>query len=162
MKLNLGCGDDIRLQDTMNIDILPNPNAPPQLYRQGDVTSLDWICAPGQADEIMANNVLPCLSYEIIDSVLEHWVSRLKKGGILKIAVPDLRWIARSLVEDTIDLPRAMTLLYGPQNHEYSGFRSGYDLKVLCDRLISMGMKITIQRQMSFLAYIEAEKTEGE
>lgn len=158
MKLNLGCGDDIRLHDYVNVDVLPNPSAPAEIYRQGDVTNLDWLCPAGGADEIMANNVLPCLSYLVVDAVLEHWVSRLKAGGVLKITVPDLHWIGASLGEDVLDLPTAMTLIYGLQNHPHAIFRSGYDPEALADHLVGLGMEITVQRRTGFVAYIETQK----
>lgn len=161
MKLNLGSGGDIRLHGYINVDILPNPSAPAEIYRQGDMANLDWLCAAGQADEIMANNSLPCLPYTVVDAVLEHWVSRLKVGGVLKITVPDLRWIAKSLGEDVADLSKIAPLIYGPQDQPSVGFRSAYDPKALCDRLVSLGMRITGQRKAGFIAYIEAVKGEG-
>lgn len=161
MKLNLGCSGDLRRHGFINIDVLPNPSAPTEIYRQGDITNLDWFCPAGEADEIVANNALPRLPYTIVDAVLEHWVSRLKLGGILKITVPDLWWIARSIVEDTIDLTKAATLLYGPQDDPQTSFRSAYESKALCDRLVSLGMRILVQRMAGFTAYIEAEKVGG-
>jgi trans-aconitate methyltransferase len=161
MKLNLGCSGDLRSHGFINVDVVPNPTAPAEVYRQGDITNLDWLCPAGEADEIVAHNALPRLSYTIVDAVLEHWVSRLKPGGVLKITVPDLRGIAGSIVEDTIDLTKAATLLYGPQDGPQAGFRSAYESKALCDRLVSLGMRILVQRMAGFTAYIEAEKVGG-
>lgn len=161
LKLNLGCGDDLRLHDFINVDILPKPNVPAEVYRQGDMTNLDWLCAAGQADEIVTNNSLPCIPYTMVDAVLEHWVSRLRAGGMLKIMVPDLRWVAKSFAEDVIDLSRMAPLLYGPQDQPQGLFRSGYDDKALCDRLVSLGMKITAKRKAGFMVFIEAEKVEA-
>ncbi len=50
-------------------------------------------------DEIRASHVLEHFSYQQTDKILKDWVRALKTGGILKIAVPDFEWIARTYVQ---------------------------------------------------------------
>lgn len=50
-------------------------------------------------DEIVASHVLEHFPHGQIDSVLREWVRCLKKGGKLKIAVPDFALIAQNYLE---------------------------------------------------------------
>lgn len=75
-KLNLGSGPN-KLDGYKNIDLLFGTKAYPL-----DVP--DESC-----DEIRASHLLEHFPYERGGEIIKHWVSKLKPGGILKIAVPD-------------------------------------------------------------------------
>lgn len=45
--------------------------------------------------EIYASHVLEHFSHQKVSAVVNHWVSKLKPGGRLRIAVPDFEWIAK-------------------------------------------------------------------
>ena len=51
MKLNLGCGQDIR-HNYINVDREAVPNLPDTLFRQGDIRDLDWLCGDEYVEEI--------------------------------------------------------------------------------------------------------------
>ncbi|HEY4720582.1 MAG TPA: methyltransferase domain-containing protein [Anaerolineae bacterium] len=46
-------------------------------------------------DEIRASHVLEHFSTAQVPEVVKHWASKLKPGGVMKIAVPDFDWIAQ-------------------------------------------------------------------
>lgn len=47
------------------------------------------------ADEIRASHCLEHIGHQFSERVLKQWVSKLRPGGLLKIAVPDLEYIAQ-------------------------------------------------------------------
>lgn len=87
MKLNLGCGKS-KIEGYENIDLSDGRNAYP----------LDYI-EDNSCDEIRASHLLEHFGYENVYGVLVNWVSKLKPGGVLKIAVPDFRTLAKQYVE---------------------------------------------------------------
>lgn len=82
IKLNLGCGKDIR-EGYINIDIRPLPGVV-----QADVLNLP--IKDGSVAEILASDVYEHVSYHKSQELLAHWVSKLKRGGILIIRTPCL------------------------------------------------------------------------
>lgn len=76
--LNLGCGDS-KLQGHDNLDIKTGT----------DIRKLDY--HDFSVDEVYASHVLEHFGAEETHQVLKEWVRVLKPGGIIRIAVPDLR-----------------------------------------------------------------------
>jgi predicted SAM-dependent methyltransferase len=86
-KLNLGCGKQ-KLDGYINLDIANGENVYPLGYIED-----------GSCDEIRASHVLEHFSHREVYNVLKNWVDKLKIGGLLKIAVPDLKKIAQNYIE---------------------------------------------------------------
>ena len=76
LKLNLGSGD-CPIQGYVNIDRKTGQEAYPLSYEDRSV------------DEIRASHILEHFGLREAPEVLQHWVSKLRPGGILKVAVPD-------------------------------------------------------------------------
>jgi len=50
-------------------------------------------------EEIVASHVLEHFGHREVSTVLEHWVSKLKPGGRIQLAVPDFELVARLYLE---------------------------------------------------------------
>src|SRR4051812_8339039 len=85
-KLNLGAGSK-PLAGYSNIDAKNKRGTV-------DTTIYPLPHVDGSVDEIRASHVLEHFSHREIGNVLADWVRALKPGGVLKIAVPDLKFIA--------------------------------------------------------------------
>ena len=81
IKLNLGSGD-WQIPGYTAIDRKFGTEVYPLLYEENSV------------DEIRASHVLEHFSGNEVADVVRHWVSKLRTGGVLRIAVPDFKWIA--------------------------------------------------------------------
>jgi predicted SAM-dependent methyltransferase len=68
---------------------------------------------PTSVDEIRASHVLEHFPNGQIEAVIADWVRCLKKGGKLKIAVPDFEKIAKAISPTTARRTRAT--LFGGQ-----------------------------------------------
>lgn len=95
IKLNLGSGDK-PLEGYHNLDAKHGDCIFPVKIPYGTTSAcLD----PEKADEIRASHVLEHFPHGQTQEILKHWVSKLKLGGILKLAVPDFQKIARAYVD---------------------------------------------------------------
>ena len=135
MKLNLGCGYDIR-KGYVNIDIRPLDG----IDKEMDVSSADMVYAYYEAcDEILAYDILEHFPRNVAHQCLEMWCSLLKINGVLKIRCPDFRHL--------ISLPQtdewAELLLYGGQDYKHNFHLSGYTEATLRRMLDSINMKVT-------------------
>ena len=87
MKLDLGCGN-VRLEGY----------TPWDWSTGNDVTVLPF--EDGSLDEIRASHVLEHIQRPYLLDTVEHWVRKIKPGGILRIAVPNFDEIMRLAAED--------------------------------------------------------------
>lgn len=78
IKLNLGSGD-CPIEGYENIDHKTGQEVYPLAFDDNSV------------DEIRASHILEHFGQAEVQKVLEHWVSKLKSGGVIKIGVPDFK-----------------------------------------------------------------------
>ena len=87
----------------MKIDIGSGPHryegyTPWDWSLEGDARVLPY--EDNSLEEIRASHVLEHIPRHQVNETLRHWVSKLKPGGILRIAVPDFDEIIRLAIED--------------------------------------------------------------
>jgi len=111
-KVNLGCGD-VPIDGYANIDIKTGVRAYPL-----DVPD-------GSLSEVRASHLLEHYPYRELGEVLVNWVSKLKPGGILKIAVPDLNKLIDSYRSGNADMMNMF--LMGGQGDEHDYHKSVID-----------------------------------
>jgi len=125
MKLNLGSGS-LKLEDYENIDIKDGKSAYPL-----DVED-------GSCDEIRASHLLEHFSHRDAFGVLTHWVSKLKDGGVLKIAVPDFAHIVECYKSGQDE--RFPLYLMGGQADETDVHKSIFDAESLRNLMQTSGL----------------------
>jgi len=81
VKYNIG-GGDLEIPGYVNVD------------RKHGLEAYPLACPDVSLDEIRASHVLEHFSYRVVPAVVADWVNKLKPGGLLKVAVPDFRWLA--------------------------------------------------------------------
>lgn len=86
IKLNLGAGGT-EIPGYISIDRKLGTEVYPLIWTDGPV------------DEIRASHILEHFGHGEVFKVLQHWVSVLKVGGLLKIAVPDLKIISERYLQ---------------------------------------------------------------
>lgn len=126
-KLNLGSGHQ-ELKDYENIDIKNGKVAFPLPY---DLESVD---------EIRASHILEHYSKDEVPYVLKNWVDKLRPGGVLKIAVPDIDKIIRGYKSgDKQDYPIEPYLM-GGQTDKYDFHKSMFNTEKLTKYLELCGL----------------------
>lgn len=156
MRLNLGCGTDIR-SNYINIDRLPQGKIPPDTYRQGDIKSLDWIAEDNTVDEIVALDCLIYLPTNAIKQTLINWAQKLSTGGILKILIPDCHLIAKSFAQGQFSLTEYSQMTLGTQEGNDNRL-SIIDETTLFSILQEIGLTISLKRYEGVAIYVEAIK----
>lgn len=155
MKLNLGAGADIRLQEYINVDLVPRPELPQQMYRQGDAFNLDWLCPEQSVDEILALNLLVYASARQVPEILAHWASRLCIGGVLKLSAVDGIALTKAIGQRAIAWEESCQLLFGGQTNELDCARSIFDHRRVSGILESAGMSLGNMRREGLNVYME-------
>jgi predicted SAM-dependent methyltransferase len=102
IKLDLGAGE-----------ISPHGFRPMGRGHGSEIYPLEY--ADETVDEIRASHVLEHYPYRALDKVVGEWVRCLKKGGKLKIAVPDFATLAKDYLEG-VEQPHESYLLGGQQD----------------------------------------------
>lgn len=156
MKLNLKCGSDIRA-GYVNIDREPANQVPPDLYKQGEVNSLDWLVEDEKVDEIVAIDCIEYLPTDTIKGSLANWAKKLISGGTLKILVPDCHAVAKAFWQGQLSLPEYLQITFGTQKGNDNRV-TAIDTVTLLDILREIGLTISLKRYEGIAIYVEATK----
>ena len=91
MKIDIGCGQEQSIREGFTgIDAKFGGKAWfPLSYNDGTPV------ADASCDVIVGSHILEHAGHRVTEAVLQHWVSKLKPGGLIKLAVPDLEYIAQ-------------------------------------------------------------------
>ena len=108
MKINLGCGTDIRLGYN-NIDILGG-----QSITRGDFRNLDTCgVTDASVEEMLAIDIIQYIKFKEVGSTLTDWVKKLALNGELHIESWDYNILGNMLSYDYIAADQLNNALYG-------------------------------------------------
>lgn len=132
MKLNLGCYNK-KLPGFVNVDIREEckPDLVDNAFALNKVND-------NSVDLIYCCHMLEHLSYQESSIALDTWFRKLKKGGTLRLAVPDLEK-ACSLYLLTGDKNRTRSMFWGSQKHNFDFHKNGWSKKELTQDLTEAG-----------------------
>lgn len=156
MKLNLGCKNDVRV-GYLNIDKTPQDKIPSDVYRQGDIQSLDWLIENDTVEEIIALDCIEYFRHNSIGEAIHNWAQKLSSGGVLKILVPDCHVIAKSFYQGQFNLQEYSQMIFGTQENGDDRL-SVIDSLTLIKILIEAGLTIHLKRYEGVSIYVEATK----
>ena len=135
MKIHVGCGDKY-LKGYKHIDARKFPHVD---YVTDDLSNLSMF-EDNSIDEVYACHILEHFTREDMQNknILKEWYRIIKKGGILRIAVPNFEAIVEEYLFSK-NIENIMGLLYGGQDYEYNFHYQTYDFKRLSKLLKSVG-----------------------
>lgn len=135
MRLNLGCGKDIK-KDYHNIDIRPLDGV-----IQADVCALPY--KDGTVDEIIASDVYEHISHLKSQELLKHWVSLLKDGGVLIIRCPCLDSIIQYFASaiNLFDVETGIAAVFGGQDYPENTHLTICQVALMQEYLTKAGIK---------------------
>ena len=132
MKLHIGCGDKI-LNGFTNVDIRPNEGV-------DVVTDIkDLSCFKNDnVSLIYCSHVLEHFPRHEYKNVLKNWFDVLSKGGVLRLAVPNIEAVIDHYHQFN-DLEILRGFLWGGQTYPQNYHYCGWDFKTLEKDLLSVG-----------------------
>ena len=132
MKLHLGCGKRY-IPGWIHVDGLKFDH----VDFVSPVDRLPFIpdCS---SDLVYASHVLEHFPRAKAPQVLSEWFRVLKVGGIIRLAVPDIKVLCELYLEHQ-DLSIIKGPLYGGQDHEYNFHYNGFDQQSLTHLLLQTG-----------------------
>ena len=158
MELNLLI-NGVPINGYLNIDPLASDEEVNNGQKvKGELDNLDDYVDDAECVEILAVEVLEYISMEKADSVLNHWLSKLRMGGTITIGATNFRQVCRSVASQTIDNNAANLLLYGKQTHELEYKKGLVDLARLCAVLEAKGLQIIQKRLDGFKMFVTAQR----
>lgn len=109
------------------------------------ICDLRSIPVPDQTFDIVhSSHTLEHFGYMGVDKVLREWSRILKVGGELWLAVPNLRWSAKRLLDDEPH-PLDFWVLYGEQDYPKNFHAAGFTPNTLRSLVESLGIYDDIQ-----------------
>lgn len=132
VKLNLGCGNDVR-DGFINIDLFSDN--PKVVF--GDIRKLDL--ADEVADYILASDVLEHFSHRETDNILSEWNRVLKTDGTLDLRLPNIRLQIEAYQRGDWNADVASYMIFGGQTNPGDYHCIGFDEKTISAHLDKAG-----------------------
>jgi len=126
LKLDLGSGGH-EIPGFLSVDRLSCQEVYPLDYPDNSI------------NEIRASHVLEHFSHTEVMNVIRHWVDKLEPGGRLRVAVPDLEYIAREYLSGKAI--NVQGYLMGGQTDENDYHKSAFDAEVLEEVFLEAGLE---------------------
>jgi SAM-dependent methyltransferase len=109
------------------------------------ICDLRKIPVPDQTfDIVFSSHTLEHFGWSNIEKVLKEWCRILKVGGELRLVVPNLRYSAKRVLEDSM-MPTDFWVLYGEQDYPKNFHAAGFTPNVLKALVESLGIFEDIQ-----------------
>ena len=135
LKLHLGAGP-INIQGWINVDARDDFHI--------HLISEDLILnefTDGSISEIYLCHVLEHLSFGEAEALLKRLFVKLKKGGLIRVGVPDFDKLIQVYNESGNNLSKIKLALMGGQDYLYNFHKSIYNMKNLIELLENCGYK---------------------
>jgi SAM-dependent methyltransferase len=132
MKLHLGCGKTF-IPGYYHIDVIEFPH----VNMIHSVESLPMI-QDESCDVVYACHILEHFHKKQILPVLKEWLRVLKRGGTLRISVPDVEALL-TVYKQTHDLNLIIGPLFGRGNYLYNIHYTAFDFQTLSAVLLEAG-----------------------
>lgn len=127
----------------LKLDLGAQDKSPPGYVPMGhfhgsEIFPLPSTIDDASVDEIRASHVLEHFPVAEVPRVVKHWASKLKPGGVMKIAVPNFEYIAKAYI-DGLNLPiEGYTM--GGQTDADDFHRSLFDARTLAEVFRDAGL----------------------
>jgi predicted SAM-dependent methyltransferase len=136
LKIHIGCGKRDFGSKWLHVDGA----------RWAHVESNDiWLsCIDARSvDVIYVSHMIAYFDKEQAATLMHTWFMKLKPGGILRIATPDMETMSMLYLIHKHPLDSFLGPIYGrmQMNNEFIYHKTTYDFKSLCDILLKIGFK---------------------
>lgn len=131
--IHLGCGE-INSPEFINVDSRPFSH----IHHISNVTKLHFF-KDGFADLIYASHILEHLAMSELETVLSEWKRVLKRGGLLRLGVPNFDTILKIYSDNNNSIELIWRPLMGGQDYPENFHFSVFNKEYLSDLLLKVG-----------------------
>lgn len=154
MKINICFGDSSEyLNNYVNTNIFQSDQ-----FQQCHPENIDAIVDDGEAEQILAINVLNYIEYEKTKNVLTNWFNKLKYDGTMTVSFFDFLEIARLLSLGDLQINDAKKLFYGEQKEGWAFFKSGISLEEVRLFFKTIKCKIEYCKRDGLISFIKVRR----
>lgn len=154
MKINICFGNSNQpLNGYINTNIFEDQN-----FKNCHPENLDSIVDDGEAEQILAINVINYISYNNINDVIMGWFKKLKYDGTMTISFYDFLEICRTLTTQQLNMESAKKLIYGEQTEDFLFFKSGISLLEIKNIFSAINAKIEFCKRDGLVSYIKVRR----
>lgn len=125
MKLHIGCGKR-KIHGWVNLDLDP-ANKPDIVADAGTLKKIN----ANSVEILYASHVLEHFKRNNTLKVLQLWYSKLRPGGVLRLAVPDFEKVVEAYVARGIPLQTLLGFLVGGQRTDLDNHYMVFDFNLL-------------------------------
>ena len=136
IRLNLGCGDDIR-KGYLNVDL--NVSSPDVVKH--DVCNLQGLVLKNSVSEILASSIIEYIPFDKFPIVIKSWIETLKSGGQIYIESLDYNKFGIMIEFEHVDIGEINKQLYSGQKSIYNVINLELLLRQLGMKTITKGFK---------------------
>jgi len=152
-KLNIGCGLDHR-EGYVNIDVREEVN--PDMVINLEECSLPF--ADGEVEEVIAHDIVEHISFRKLKPFFVELNRVMRVGGRLFIRVPDMKKLARYVLEKSWNYWEIGYWIYGGQDYPENLHKSGFTIEALDDLLSECGFAMVRCKNDDSNLIVYAEK----
>ena len=146
MKVNLLLDNphDVR-SGYLNLDpFAPEPDSHGRI--RCEIVNLNKLVDAGEAEEIVAHDIIGYFPPKQIDEILDNWLSKLAHKGTLTLSAVDFREVSHKTLGNIITIDQINSLVYGDQRQPWEFRKSAFTLPLLITMFESRGFRIMSKR----------------
>jgi len=152
-KVNIGCGLNYR-EGYINIDV--REEVKPDIVLDLEECKLPF--GDGEVSEIIAHDIIEHVSFRKVRDLFIEFNRVLKIGGQISIRVPDIRSLAKNVMERAWSYWEIGYWFYGAQDYPQNIHKSGFTFEALASLLTETGFVILEHKKDNSNLIVLAEK----
>lgn len=110
IHLNIGCGNNPKSENGIHWINIDTRKLPKVDYIM-DAQKLEF--EKESFNLVYASHILEHFSHKKTEEIVRGWYGGLKKGGVMKIAVPDMLEISKAFAQGSVGADQVMLYFYG-------------------------------------------------
>lgn len=123
-----------------------------------DANGVEIVC-DGEAEEIIAREVIEYFSPGQVDYLFNIWLKKLKIGGTLIVTAVDFEEVARGIVFGNIGNAQQLNdLIHGKQTEPWELKKTTFSLNILVGMLEGRGMRVLKKLNDDFRCILVAQR----
>ena len=154
MRINLLNDQNTIRSNALNIDPFADPLEPSKTF--GGLENLDLHVDDGEAEEIIAYDIIDYLQARDLERTVEGWVRKLKFNGKITIGGLDIYEVSKGVINGNLNLAQINGLLYEDYRHKQR--KSVSTIQNVVSLLQKFGLKILHKRLNGYDYVVVAER----